>query len=139
MLEITWSRLYWKFLINRTVARHPDHSILKDNLQLKIYQFHKNPILYYKQHCNKTDGIPLFKHASISLKQTWFLNLTQCLSAYCTVLIKIYLPFYLLQIVKFIIRTFKFLVMLHVLLFKNYSLKILYYVCSYFPWKILTC
>ena len=40
-----------------TVARHTDNIILKDTVQLKIYQFHKNPSLYFKEHCTKIDDI----------------------------------------------------------------------------------
>ena len=58
-----------------TVARHTDKSILKDTVQLKIYQFHKNPSLHFKEHCTKIDEISfIFNTLLFFLKHSFWIN-----------------------------------------------------------------
>ena len=74
-------------------------NIMKQKRYLENYQLHKNPNLHFKEDCIKIGAISLtFKYASFSLKQTYFFNLTQCLSPYWIDFATIYLPLYLLII-----------------------------------------
>lgn len=46
ILEVTWSGYVQSSL--SAVAKHIHNSILKDTIQLKIFQFHENPSLYHE-------------------------------------------------------------------------------------------
>ena len=71
----------------------------KVKVSLKLL-FAKNTSPHFKEHCTKVDDTSLIvmSYASFSLKQTYFLNLTQALLTYWIAFVTVYLHSYFLII-----------------------------------------